>query len=124
MIPIGAFPSNPTELFNKERFTTLLDELKAIFDYIIVDTPPLGSVVDAAVIASKCDSSILTVTSDKCSRGFVRDVIAQLRMANSNFLGVVLNKVDVKSSSYYGKKYGGYYGKKYYSYASYYGNEE
>ncbi len=124
VIPVGAFPSNPTELFNKERFATLLGELKTVFDYIIVDTPPLGSVVDAAVIASKCDASILTLTSDRCSRSFVRDVVAQLRKANPNFLGVVLNKVDVKSNSYYGKKYGGYYGKKCRSYNSYYGNTE
>lgn len=116
VIPVGAFPSNPTELFNKERFTTMLDELKGIFDMIIVDTPPLGSVVDAAVIASKCDGSILALSADNCPRGFARDVIARLRKANPNFLGVVLNKVDMKHGSYYGKKYS--------SYASYYGNEE
>ncbi len=124
VIPVGAFPSNPTELFNKERFAQLLAELKTVFDYVIVDTPPLGSVIDAAIIASKCDAPILTITSDSCSRSFVKGVIDQLRKANPNFLGVVLNKVDIKNSSYYGKKYGGYYGKRYQSYASYYGNEE
>ena len=124
VVPVGTFPSNPTELFNKDRFGQLLDELKKVFDYIIVDTPPLGSVIDAAIIANKCDASILALSSDKCSRGFVKGVIAQLRSANPNFLGVVLNKVDMKNNSYYGKKYGGYYGKKYGSYASYYGNEE
>lgn len=124
VIPVGAFPSNPTELFNKERFAQLLEELKAVFDYIIVDTPPLGSVIDAAIIANKCDASMLTLTSDACSRSFVKGVIDQLRKANPNFLGVILNKVDMKNSSYYGKKYGGYYGKKYGAYASYYGQEE
>jgi len=102
----------------------LLEEAKKVFDYVIVDTPPLGSVIDAAVIAKTCDASILALTSDKCSRGFVKSVITQLRNANPNFLGVVLNKVDMAKNSYYGKKYGGYYGKKYNAYASYYGNEE
>ncbi len=117
LIPIGAFPSNPTELFNKERFAQLLEELKSVFDYVIVDTPPLGSVIDAAIIASKCDATILTVASDKSSRRFVKNVLTQLRKANPNFLGVVLNKVDVKKNNY------NYYGKKYYSY-SYYGYSE
>ena len=124
VMPVGSFPSNPTELFNKQRFAQLLEEAKKVFDYVIVDTPPLGSVIDAAVIAKTCDASILALTSDKCSRGFVKSVITQLRNANPNFLGVVLNKVDMAKNSYYGKKYGGYYGKKYNAYASYYGNEE
>ena len=124
VIPIGKFPSNPTELFNKERFGQLLEELKKVFDYIIIDTPPLGSVVDAAIVAKKCDASMLVVTADECSRSVVKRIIAQLKVANPNFLGVILNKVNMKGSSYYSKKYGGYYGKKYRSYASYYEGEE
>ncbi len=116
VVPVGKFPTNPTELFNKERFAQLLEELKTVFGYVIVDTPPLGSVIDAAIIASKCDASILTVTSDAYSRGFVKSTIEQLRRANPNFLGVVLNKVDMRKHSYYSKKYG-------YS-GSYYGTEE
>ena len=122
--PIGRFPSNPTELFNKERFGQLLEELRKVFDYVIIDTPPLGSVVDAAVIAKKCDASMLVVTSDECSRNVVKRIINQLKVANPNFLGVILNKVNMKGSSYYSRKYGGYYGKRYRSYASYYGNEQ
>lgn len=118
VIPVGTFPSNPTELLAKPRFATLLEDLKKTFDYIIIDTPPLGSVIDAAVVAKICDASMLVVASNQVSKGFAKGVIKQLRAANSNFLGVVLNKVDVKNSSYYGKRYGGYYGKKYTSYYS------
>ena len=110
VIPVGAFPNNPTELFGKERFGQLLEELKKVFDYVIIDTPPLGSVIDAAVIAKRCDASILVVASDSCSRGFVKSVITRLKNANSNFLGVVLNKVSTKGNTYYGKEYGHYYG--------------
>lgn len=123
VMPVGSFPSNPTELFNKQRFAQLLEEAKKVFDYVIVDTPPLGSVIDAAIIAKVCDASILTLSSDNCSRGAVKSVIAQLKSANPNFLGVVLNKVDTAKSSYYYKKNGGYYGKGG-AYASYYGNEK
>ena len=113
IVPVGKFPSNPTELFGKERFEVMLGCLRKQFDYIIVDTAPLGSVIDAAVIAKKCDASMLVVAADQTSRGFVKSVISQLRAANPNFLGVVLNKIDVKNSGYYGKKYGSYYGNKY-----------
>ena len=123
-IPVGKFPSNPTELFGKERFEILIKELREQFDYIIIDTPPLGSVIDAAVIAQKCDASMLVVASNFTSRTFVKGVAAQLKAANPNFLGVVLNKVDVKNSGYYSRRYGGYYGGRYYSYGSYYGEEE
>lgn len=125
LIPVGKFPSNPTELFAKDRFGILLEQLKQEYDYIIIDTPPLGSVIDAAVIAKQCDASMLVIAADKTSRTFVKSVISQLRTANPNFLGVVLNKVDTKKSSYYyGKRYGGYYGGRYRSYGSYYGDDE
>ena len=119
VMPVGAYPSNPTELLNKERFSKMIEEAKNVFDYVIVDTPPLGSVIDAAIIAKYCDASMLVLESDNCSRSFAKSVIAQLKSANPNFLGVVLNKVEVKKTGYYGKKYG-----RYYSYDSYYGQAE
>lgn len=124
VMPVGSFPSNPTELFSKQRFAQLMEEAKKVFDYVIVDTPPLGSVIDAAVIAKMCDASILTVASNSCSRTAVKNVIAQLRNANPNFLGIVLNKVDMAKSSYYTRKSGVYYYKEGGSYASYYGKEK
>ena len=123
VIPVGAFPNNPTELFGKERFGQLLDELKKVFDYIIVDTPPLGNVIDAAVIAKRCDASLMVLSADKCSRRFVKNVIAQLKNANPNFLGVVLNKVKM-DGGYYGRSYQGYYGRNYQAYGLGFDDEE
>ena len=121
--PIGRFPSNPTELFNKDRFGQLLEELKKVFDYVIIDTPPLGSVVDAAVIAQKCDASMLVVTSDECSRNVVKRIfeagfeienaditiaaqkpklmpyIEQMRKNMSNDLEIDINCVNVKATT-------------------------
>ena len=116
VMPVGAYPTNPTELLAKDRLGQMLTELKKAFDYIIVDTPPLGSVIDAAIIAKQCDASMLVLASDNSSRKFVRDVVNRLKVANPHFLGVVLNKVNIKNS-YYGKYYGSYYG-------SYYGVDE
>lgn len=115
LIPAGVFPANPTELLGNERFEQMLKTLKNTVDYILIDTPPLSNVIDAAVAAKAADGSILVVASDVSSRVETKSVTEQLRAANSNILGVVLNKVDVRRGSYYGKygsygKYGGYYG--------------
>lgn len=109
VVPTGVLPKNPTELLGNVRFKEALHALKGVFDYIIVDTPPLGSVIDAAVIAKNCDASCLVVPYDSVSRNVTKAIINQLKTANPNFLGVILNKVNMKDRGYYGKRYGGYY---------------
>jgi capsular exopolysaccharide synthesis family protein len=117
VLPTGVFPSNPTELLGNSRMNVLITALKKVFDYVIIDTPPLGSVIDAAVVSKFCDASMLVLASNTTSRAEAKKVIAQLKTANPNFLGVVLNKVDMKGSGYYYKRYG-------YGYGSYYGKRK
>ena len=69
--------------------------------------------VDAAVVAKKCDASMLVVAADAVSRNFAAKVVEQLKTANPNFLGVVLNKVQREGGEYYYKRYG-YYLRRYY----------
>lgn len=107
LLPTGVFPSNPTELLGNKRFGQLIAALRDNFEYVIVDTPPIGSVIDAAVVAKQCDGTILVVAADRISKGDAVAVTEQMRAANENILGVVLNKVNLKSSGYYGK-YGNY----------------
>lgn len=107
LMPTGVFPSNPTELLGNKRFQQLITALREKFEYVIVDTPPIGNVIDAAVVAKQCDGTILVIASDRISKGDAIAVTEQMRAANENILGVVLNKVDLKSSGYYGK-YGNY----------------
>lgn len=110
MIFAGPVPPNPAELLGSSSFSTAINKLKGIYDYIIIDTPPLGSVIDAAVIANECEGSILVITANNISRRFAKKVVVQLKMAKCPILGVILNKVNMKDSSY-GKYYGKYYGK-------------
>ena len=114
LLPSGLFPTNPTELLGNERFAQMIPILKKTFDYVLIDTPPLSNVIDAAVVAKECDASLLVLAADNSARAEAKNVTEQLRSANSNLLGVVLNKVDVRRGSYYGKRYGGY--DSYYSY--------
>ena len=120
MIFAGPVPPNPSELLGGENFETLVNKTKQLFDYVIVDTPPLGSVIDAAVAAKKCDGTILVVENNAVSYKFVQNVKAQLDKSGSRILGVVLNKVDMSTKSYghYGKYYGTYYGKYYGQYGN------
>lgn len=106
----GVVPPNPSELLGQKRFAHLIESAKDNYDYVIIDAPPLGSVIDAAVISKVCDASVLVVAAKTVSYKFVRTVKEQLEKTGCPILGVVLNKVDMKQNKYYGKYYGNYYG--------------
>ncbi len=108
----GPVPPNPSELLGSELFKMMLESLRTTFDYIIVDTPPLGSVIDGAVIARECDGVVLIIENNAISYRFAQQVKGQLEKAECKILGVVLNKVDMDRKGYYGS-YGKYYGKYY-----------
>lgn len=113
LMPTGRFPANPTELLNKERFDRIIETVRTSFDYVIVDTPPLGPVIDAAVIAKVVDGSILVISANRVSRRAAAAVKNQLVQANSNLLGVILNRVETRKKGYgygYGDSYGYGYG--------------
>ena len=78
--------------------------MRDVYDYIIVDTPPLGIVIDAAVIAAKCDSAILVIGNTNVKYTQAQDVVSQLEKSGCNVLGVVLNNADNKRKGYYKKK--------------------
>lgn len=110
MIFAGVVPPNPSELLGSDIFQELIDKAKREYDYVIIDAPPLGSVIDAAVIAKACDASVLVVAANTVSYKFVRTVKSQMEKTDCPILGVVLNKVNMKQNKYYGKYYGNYYG--------------
>ena len=107
----GPVPPNPAELLGSRHFKAMLDSLKKVYDYILIDTPPLGSVIDSAIIAEECDGAMIVIESGVISYRFAQDVKQQLEKSNCPILGVVLNKVDMSRQGYYGKYYGKYFGK-------------
>lgn len=115
MIFAGAFPPNPSELLGGEKFRALLEAAQKTFDMIIVDTPPVGSVIDAAVVSRVCDGVVLVLRDGAVSRRFAQRVKEQLDAAGAKILGCVLNDIKFSGnryySRYYGKHYGDYYGK-------------
>ena len=91
----GQFPPNPSELLEGENFKKLIDALRVQYDYIIIDTPPLGSVIDSAIVSRECDGVILVIESNAISYKFARNVKEQLDKAGCRILGCVLNKVEI-----------------------------
>lgn len=106
----GPVPPNPAELLADTMFEDLIKDLRQEYDYVIIDTPPLGSVIDTAIISKVCDGIILLLAANTISYKFAQEVVAQLKKTNCRILGTVLNKVDMSMNSYYGKYYGKYYG--------------
>ncbi len=104
----GPVAPNPSELLEQEAFTELLRDARSIYDYILVDTPPIGSLIDAAVVAKQCDGAILVIESELVSRKMAQKAKEQLEMSGCRLLGAVLNKVDIRKDKYY-SKYNYYY---------------
>ena len=109
MIFSGPVAPNPSELLGQETFTELLHGLRKKYDYVLIDTPPVANLIDAAVVAGRCDGAILVIESDLVSRKVAAKAKEQLEISGCRVLGAVLNKVDVRKNKYYSKY--GYYGK-------------
>lgn len=106
----GPVAPNPTELLGGEEFKELIESERDNYDYIIIDAPPLGSVIDAAIIAKHVDGAIIVVESCAISYKLAQSVKSQLEKSECRILGVVLNKMDLEKNGYYGSYYGKYYG--------------
>lgn len=111
MIFAGAVPPNPAELLNGAIFEKLVGAMKKMYDYVIIDTPPLGSVADAAVVSRNCDGMVFVCAAGEVKRKFVQDIVRQATGTGCKLLGVVLTKAENGGKGYYNKYYGKYYGK-------------
>ena len=112
VIQAGSVSPNPTALLQSKNFSTMLKTLRKYFDYIIVDTAPVGVVIDAAIITRECDASILVTEIGITNRRDIQKAKEQLEHTGKPFLGVVLNRFDTSVNKY--GSYGNYgdYGKK------------
>lgn len=109
MILAGPAAPNPSELLGEQAFAELLKKEKAAYDYVLIDTPPMVNLVDAAVVGENCDGAVLVIESGLVSYKVAQKVKEQLQRSGCRILGAVLNKVDIKNDKYYSKY--SYYGK-------------
>ena len=120
LIFAGAVPPNPVELLGSNKFKDLIAQMREEYDYVIIDAAPLGAVIDASAISAFVDGAILVITANEISYRFAADVKQQLEKSNCRVLGAILNRIPMKSGSYYTSYYRKYYGKyKKYGYGKY-----
>ena len=100
----GEYPPNPAELLSTDIFSNLIEETKKDFDYIIIDTPPLGIVTDAAICARASDGSVIVLNCEKTSMKDAKSVKGQLEDTGTKILGCVLNNAKKGTAYYYKKK--------------------
>ncbi|MBM6751512.1 CpsD/CapB family tyrosine-protein kinase [Mediterraneibacter glycyrrhizinilyticus] len=108
----GPMAPNPSELLEQASFEALMEFERSFYDYVIVDTPPIGNLIDAAVVAKQCDGAILVIESGAVSRRVAEKAKEQLEKSGCRVLGAVLNKVDMRRDRYYSRyssKYSNYY---------------
>ena len=106
----GTRVPNSAELLGSDNFAKLIPALKDTFDYVVVDTAPLGQVIDCAVIAPVLDGVVMVVDATHNSYKLERRIKAQIEKGGGKVLGAVLNQVDLaERRGYYGRYYYNYY---------------
>ena len=114
----GPYSPNPAELLEDPLFKELIEAARKDYDYVVIDTPPMGNLIDGAIIASQCDGAALVVEAGAISYRLAQKVKSQLERSGCRILGAVLSKVGGSENgryydTYYKKYYGKYYGKYY-----------
>ena len=112
VVPAGKIPPHPSELLGSERMREFLDLAKSRFGRIIIDSPPLMSVTDAAILSTQAEGVLLVVKAESVPRKAAMDARDQLLEVNATLLGVVFNNIQTQRN--------GYFYNSYYRYHSYY----
>jgi len=114
VITVGTIPPNPAEMLGSKKMQDFITHMKTLYDYIIIDSPPIISVTDSEIIAAYCDAVYLVVSANYTEFDLLEKALDILKNSNVNFVGTILNNFVFKNS------YGSYY--KYYYY--YYNREK
>lgn len=108
-IACGPKPPNPAELISSSAFKEFLNQMESLYDIIIIDTPPLGAVIDCAVVSAQVDGTLIVIESNEVEYQQVLRVKEQLEKVGAGILGVVLNKIRKHQYKEYCNNYN-YYG--------------
>jgi len=105
LLTSGPQPPNPAELVGSERMTALLAEMNTLADWVVLDTPPVLAVADAALLAHASDATLLVVDAQSTRRRSAQRAVALLTAAGAHVVGAVLNRLPLPTGTY-----GQYYG--------------
>ena len=108
VLTAGSTPPNPAEILSSEKMKNLIEDLKNIYDYIFIDTPPIGLVTDAGVLSSFTDGVVLVVKSESVEKKYLEETKKKLDAVDARILGAILNSYKSEQKDY---DYYSYYGK-------------
>ena len=108
VLTAGAIPPNPAEILSSEKMKNLIEDLKNIYDYIFIDTPPIGLVTDAGALSSFIDGVVLVVKSESVEKKYLEETKKKLDAVDARILGAILNSYKSEQKDY---NYYSYYGK-------------
>lgn len=101
IVSAGRVSPNPSEMLGSRAMGIFLEEMKEHFDYVVMDTPPLGAVTDAQVLSTKVDGTILVVKAGATKKDVVMNSVNLIKKVNGNIIGTVLNGVEQSKNKYY-----------------------
>jgi succinoglycan biosynthesis transport protein ExoP len=102
VLPAGPIPPNPSELLGSVAMVTLLEQLTAAYDMVLLDSPPILPVTDAAVLSNLAGGALVIVGTDRIHRAQLLDTLESLNTAGAHIFGVVINKVSRRDGGGYG----------------------
>lgn len=109
IVGAGTIPPNPSELLSSDRMKRFIEECSKVYDYVIIDTPPINTVADAQIISTFVDGMVLVARSGYTTADELKVAIEAVGRAGGNMCGVVMNGMNMKSMKYsYKYKYGKY----------------
>ncbi|UJF26182.1 CpsD/CapB family tyrosine-protein kinase [Planococcus sp. 107-1] len=106
LLTCGPIPPNPAELLASKSMDALIEQLKETYDIIIFDAPPVLSVTDGQILASKCEGTILVVNSGTTEKEMALKAKEAIASSNSRLIGAVLNNFILPKDNYYYQYYG------------------
>lgn len=101
ILTAGTIPPNPSELLSSKKMEHCISKLEEIYDYVILDTPPMGLVTDAQILSKYVDGVLLVVASNQVERNTIVKTKKILEEIEANVIGVVLNKVKINTKDEY-----------------------
>ena len=105
VLTAGPCPPNPPELISSARYRELQATLRDRYDWLVIDSPPVMAVADAALLAREATGIVFVVGAEMSAIETVREAVDELAAANAPILGAVLNRVDVERNGFYYSKY-------------------
>jgi len=111
IIPAGPIPPNPSELASSEKTKELFSELRGHFDYIVIDSAPIGAVSDTYSLAALADATIMLARHNKTVKQLLKDTIEDCKVNGVNNISILMNDIrnDMRMYGYRGR-YGYVYG--------------